>query len=101
MACEAASSSSRMAAASASTASKPSDARAAARSTMRARFTAVGRAWRSEATASSNAGPLVPWVCTARATPNAPATPMAGAPRTDRRWMAATMSGTLSMRRTV
>ena len=61
MATDAASSSSRMVDASARTAPKPSGARAAARSTMRARFTAVGRASRREATASSNAGPLVPW----------------------------------------
>ena len=101
MATEAASSSSRTARASAKTASKPSEARAAARSTMRARFTAVGRAWRSWARASSNAGPLEPWARTASATPKAPATPMAGAPRTESRWMAATMSGTLSMRSTV
>ena len=101
MATEAASSSSRMAAASASTASRPSGARAAVRSTMRARFTAVGRASRSRVTASSKAGPLAPWACTASATPKAPATPMAGAPRTDSRRMAATMSATLSMRSTV
>ena len=46
-------------------------ARAATRSTIRARFTAVGRAFRSDRTAAAKSGSD-----SARTTPNAPATPM-------------------------
>lgn len=85
------------AAASASTASSPSSKRAITRSTHTMRFTAVGRAARTRATAarvSSADQPSRSPCNSASATPYAPAAPIAGAPRTTSRWMASTSPST-------
>ena len=83
--------------ASASTASGPSGSRAAARRAPRARFTAVGRAVSTRCTAA-RARRRRRRARAASATPNAPATPSAGAPRTASRWIAATSSSTVASR---
>src|SRR2546430_14379545 len=89
-------SSSRRRSASASTASGPAASRAAARSAPRARLTAVGRALRTAWIAAVGSG----YWRTASATPKAPATPSAGAPRTASRRIASTSSSTVDSRRT-